>query len=66
MRTKGSIGFLCNPLQLSDLVNRMSNAIPLDLPVRADVTRLGGQRTTVFAINEIVLIYSACNRGVSN
>ncbi|MEI2297432.1 ATP-NAD kinase [Ensifer sp. MJa1] len=56
MRTQGSIGSLCNPLQLSDLMDRLIKAIPVDLPVlQADVERLGGERTTVFAINEIVL-----------
>ena len=64
MRTKGSIGFLCNPLQFSDLMNRMSNATPVDLPVlQADVARLGGQRTTVFAINEIVLTRQRLQQG---
>ena len=57
MRTQGSIGFLCNPLQISGLVDRLTNATPIDLPVlQADVERLGGQRKTVFAINEIVLL----------
>ncbi len=67
MRTQGSIGFLCNPLQISDLVDRLTNAIPVDLPVlQADVERVEGQRQTLFAINEIVLFRQRLQQGRFN
>ncbi|RAS08294.1 NAD(+)/NADH kinase [Ensifer adhaerens] len=57
MRTHGSIGFLCNPLRMSDLGDRLYSAVQIELPVlQATVERVDGQQETLFAINEIVLV----------
>lgn len=56
MRSKGSLGYLCNPLQVDGLAERLQKAVQLDLPVlQAETLLLEGQRQRHFGVSEIVL-----------
>ena len=56
MRIASSLGFLANPFQVEDLPERLRTARRLTLcPLKAKVQH-GAESTTVFAVNEIVLI----------
>lgn len=64
MRTQGSTGFICNPLRMSGVADRLAKAVRLDVPVlQADVEQVGGQHKTLFAINEIVLFRQRLQQG---
>ena len=57
MRAAGSLGFLANRFAVARLPQRLRMARSVTLhPLKADAERAGGAITTVFAINEFVLM----------
>jgi NAD+ kinase len=57
MRTAGSVGFLANPLQITNLPVRLQAADQVKLhALRAEIEQNGSPPVTVYAINEIVLM----------
>lgn len=57
MRAAGSLGFLANRFELAGLPQRLRMARSVTLhPLKADAEHAGGAITTVFAINEFVLM----------
>jgi len=56
MRLSGSVGALANALSLTDLPDRLTSAKAVTLrPLKAEIERLGGEITSLFGFNEIVV-----------